>query len=124
MRFEDGWNLWRDDQAPEQNLSIHLLDLFLNLRKEITSKLSTPYKEEDILQVAKEVLIVQTNMGINSSLFNCMKQMYNKLIETFVSKIKDAAIPCNFRQKCKCGEYVDYTDQMKPQRQKLSNSGT
>ena len=58
LRFEDRWNLWKADQPPEQNLLIHLLDLFLNTRKEITSKLSIPYKEEDILQTAKEVLIV------------------------------------------------------------------
>ena len=58
------------------------------------------------------MLIVQTNMGIASLLFNRMKQMYNKSIETFVSKIKDAAIPCNFRQQCKCSEYVNYTERM------------
>ena len=112
MRFEDRWNLCKANQPPEQNLSIHLLDLFLNVRKEITSKLSILYKEEDVLWAAKEVLIVQTNTGIALSFFNCMKQMYNKLIETFISKIKDAAIPCNFRQRCKYGDYVDYTDRM------------
>ena len=73
------------------------------------SQVHLPYKEDDILQAAKEVLIVQTNTGIASLLFNCMKQMYNELIETFVSNIKDAAIPCDFRQQCTCGcgVYVD-----------------
>ena len=114
MRFEDRWNLWRDGQAPGQNLSIHLLDLFPNARKEITSKLSKPYKEEDILKAAKEVLIVQINTGIGLSLFHRLAQMYNESIEAFISRIKDAAIPCDFRQicPCGCGYYVDYTDRM------------
>ena len=103
IRFEDMWSLWRVDQAPEQNLSIHLLNLFPNTKKEITSKLSKPYKEKDILQAAKEVLIVQINTGIGLSLFHRLAQMYNKSIEAFISKIRDAAIPCDFRQKCPCG---------------------
>ena len=70
IRFEDMWSLWRVDQTPEQNLAIHLLNLFPNAKKEITSKLSKPYKEKDILQAAKEVLIVQINTGIGSSLFH------------------------------------------------------
>ena len=107
MRFEDRWNLWKADQPPEQNLSIHLLDLFLNARKEITSKLSIPYKEEDILQAAKEVLIVQTNTGITSSLFNCMKQMYNKSIKTFVS-----SDTVQLHTTVQMRVYVFYTDQM------------
>ena len=112
IRFEDMWSLWRVDQAPELNLSIHLLNLFPNAKKEITSKLSKPYMEKDIIKAAKEVLIVQINTGIGSSLFHRLAQMYNESIEAFISRIKDAAIPCNFRQQCKCGEFVDYTDRM------------
>ena len=113
IRFEERWNLWKADQPPEQNLSIYLLDLFPNARKEITNKLSSPYKEDDILRAAKEVLIVQTNTGIASSLFNRITQQYSKSVESFVSRVQDAAIPCDFRQLCEgCNKYLDYTDRM------------
>ena len=46
LRFKDRWKLWKGDQPLGQNLSIHLLDLFPNPRKEITSKLPTTYNEQ------------------------------------------------------------------------------
>ena len=58
IRFVNRWNLWKADQPPGQNLSVYLLDLFPNARNKVTNKLSLPYKEDDILWAAKEVLIV------------------------------------------------------------------
>ena len=114
IRFVNRWNLWKEDQPPGQNLSVYLLDLFTNARNEITNKLSLPYKEDEILRAAKEVLIVQTNTGIASSLFKRITQQYSESIESFVSRVEDTAIPCDFRKLCECGcgDYLDYTDRM------------
>ena len=86
----------------------------MNTRKEITDKLKSLFTEQDVLETAKDVLVQKINTSIPFSVFSQYKQQYNESFETIISKIKDAAIPCNFRQMCAsgCDKYVDYTDQM------------
>ena len=98
-RFENRWELWKSDQPPEQNNSIYLLDLFPNARKEISCRLTLPYVEEKVLAAAKEVMIVKTNTGISLLMFSHMTQKFNMLLETFIGKLKDMAVPCNFSLK-------------------------
>ena len=95
MRFENRWHLWRADQPLGSNLSVMLLDLFPNARNEIASKLKELFTKDDILEIAKEVLTQKTNTALASSLFHQIKQAYNETFEAFVSRIQDAALPCD-----------------------------
>ena len=112
IRFEDRWNNWKKLQDPGRNLSTSLLDLVQNARNEVTNELGGNYDETAILKAMKDILVRRVNVAEARTNFHSkeLDQKSDERMDTYVTRVKDAAVSCNYLFKCSCQMTNNFSD--------------
>ena len=116
IRFKERWDNWKKLQDPGRNLSTSLLDLVQNARNEVTNELGGNYDETAILEAMKNILVRRVNVAEARTNFHSkeLDQKSDERMDTYVTRVKDAAVSCNYLFQCPCACKLtsDFSDEL------------
>ena len=95
-------------------MSTSLLDLVQNARNEFTNKLGHDYDEDAILKAMKNILVCHINLAETRTKFHSkeLDQKSDEQMDTYVTRIKDAAVSCNYLFNCSCQKTNNYSEEL------------